>query len=73
MTDLPEVVNPPLTCESCRNSPATHLLVADLEACRLVRDGRLSCKPCADYALRCARPGDQVRLYRLVPEGEGDG
>jgi hypothetical protein len=63
----------PLTCESCRNSPATHLLVADLSTRRLVRASRLSCKPCADYAARCARPGDYLRLYRLIPEGEGNG
>jgi hypothetical protein len=57
-----------LTCGSCRNSPATHLVVADLDARRMVRAEQLTCKPCADRAAADARPGDWVRLYRLVPE-----
>ena len=60
----------PLTCGACRNSPATHLIVADLGGRKAVRGEQLNCRPCADFALRCARPGDLLRLYRLVPEGE---
>lgn len=59
-----------LTCGSCRNSPATHLIVADLGARKSFRVERLTCKPCADSSARQVRPGDQVRLFRLVPEGE---
>jgi hypothetical protein len=58
------------TCGACRNSPATHLVVADLGA-RPVRAEQLTCKPCADSALRRAGTGDRLRLYPLVP-GEED-
>lgn len=63
-----------LTCGSCRNSPATHLIVADLSGRKSFRVERLTCKPCADSSSRQVRPGDHVRLYRLVPdEDSGDG
>jgi hypothetical protein len=60
--------DPPLTCGACRNSPATHLIVADLGGRKPVRGEQLNCKPCADFAIGCARPGDHLHLYRLVPE-----
>lgn len=60
----------PLTCGACRNSPATHLLVADLGGRKPVRLDQLNCKPCADFALRHVSPGDHLYLYRLVPEPE---
>jgi hypothetical protein len=62
-----------LTCGSCRNSPATHLIVADLGGLgglKTFRVERLTCKPCADSSARQVRPGDHVRLYCLVPDGE---
>lgn len=58
----------PLTCQACRNSPATHLIVADLGGRKLVRGEQLNCKTCAYFALGAARPGDHLHLYRLVPE-----
>jgi hypothetical protein len=58
----------PLTCGSCRNSPATHLVVADFHVTPSVRAEQLTCKPCADFALSHAGAGDRLYLYRLVPE-----
>ena len=68
VAELAGVTDSPLTCGACRNSPATHLVVADLGTRKLVRAEQLNCKPCADSALRHAGTGDHLRLYRLVPE-----
>lgn len=62
----------PLTCGACRNSPATHLVVADIGGQKPVRAQQLNCKACADFARGCVRPGDHVYLYRLVPEEAND-
>jgi len=57
-----------LTCQSCRNSPATRLVVAYLHVRRTPQVQRLCCAPCADFALRHAQTGDHLYLFRLVPE-----
>jgi hypothetical protein len=63
-----ELGDSPLTCGTCRHSPATHLLVADLGTRKPLRAERLTCRPCADLDLKHARPGDHLYLYRLEPE-----
>jgi len=66
--DLDPAAGVQLTCGSCRNSPATHLVVAYLRVRMMPQVQQLSCKPCADLDLKHVQTGDHLYLFRLVPE-----
>lgn len=59
----------PLTCQHCRNSPATHLLVGDLriDLGAGLRSEQLVCKPCGAGSFRWAKDADHLYLYALTP------
>lgn len=63
----------PLTCEHCKNAPATHLVVADLESRRITR---LVCGVCGERdrndAALIAKATSAVWLFALIPAGRTD-
>lgn len=59
-----------LTCEACKNSPATHIIIADFKSTRIKS---LSCLQCGTRDLGLIddagkRAGYVAWLFRLVPE-----
>jgi hypothetical protein len=58
----------PLTCEYCRNSPATRLIVVDFEYSRVKA---VVCEPCGRRSLPdAARVAQSAWLFALIPAGK---
>lgn len=66
MTDTREPQSAPITCQWCRNSPATQVFVYYFQ--RIKRRADLVCASCGDSGQRDAHRGDLVWWrFHLVP------